>query len=152
MKSNRTTILFLIVAVAGIWGTIIYKIMDKDATGEYTASDYMVMKKEQKSSRDNYVLLLDYGDPFFPSKKTVQKKTFKTKKPHKKQKSTIKWPVIKYNGCLTSKENVRGHFTYNGKSMILKPGDSIGNHSVLKEIYNDSVLISYNHEQKWFFR
>ena len=152
MKSNKTTIIFLIVAVAGIWGTIIYKIIDKDPTGEYAVSDYQVMKKEQKSSRENYSLLLDYGDPFFPSRKIVKEKTSKTKKPRKKQKATIKWPAIKYNGCLTSKENIRGHFTYNGKSMILKPGDSIDTHSVLKEIYNDSVLISYNHEQKWFFR
>ncbi len=152
MKSNKKTVLFLVVAVVGIWGTIAYKLIDKGSSGDIIIQTGNIENNTPESDTNEYTLLLNYGDPFFPSKKKVKGTVTTINKKVKKQKPVIKWPAIKYNGCLSANENIRGHFTYNGKSMILKPGDSIGNHSVLKEIYNDSVLITYNHEQKWFFR
>lgn len=149
MKNNRATIWFLVVAVAGIWGAIVYQLIDKDPLPD--APGFKATGKTDGLKKDpgTYRLILNYGDPFFPSKKKVQKVV---NQQNKQQKPVKKWPAIKYNGCLSTGKDIRGHFIYQGKSMILKPGDSIDSHSVLKEIFNDSVLISYHHEQKWFFR
>ncbi len=151
MKNKKLTIIFLIAAVVLIWGVILFKIFNKASVPNSKQSGIIPAKLDEKKELKAYALLLNYPDPFFPGKR-IKKKDSVVKKSFAKKKVKRRFPVIKYNGYLCSDQAERGHFSYNGKSLILSRGDSIATNICLQELFMDSVLISFHHEKKWFFR
>ena len=151
MKNNRVTIVLLGVAVVAIWGTIVFKLFRKDPAPDSNYPTGFYEDKADSAVADKYTLLLNYPDPFFPSKKRT-KTVVQKKKVTKNQKKVQRWPSIKYNGCISNDSISKGFFICNGNSIILTSGDSINNNMLLKKIHKDSALISFGHEQKWIYK
>lgn len=147
IKDKKYTIWFLVLSVALIWGTIIYKAIKRNP--ETRQVNELLIDQPQKSVREKYkyTLLLDYPDPFSRQDEVIVKKEYSAVS--KKIKPT-NWPNLKYNGRISTKVDVRAHFSFEKSSLIIKPGEIFADDCVVKTIYADSVLIVKAHEKKWY--
>lgn len=153
MKNKKLTY-FLIVAVLGVWGIIIYRIIgamsaDNDTTLPATIPTVKESYNDFSIPKDTTKLLLNYRDPFGL---TGQKDTT-TLKPVKSPvhssstvpaKPTVNWSFITYAGYVrnpTTKKLI-ALVNINGQSTTLSEGESKNQVKLLKNL-RDSIKISY---------
>ena len=68
MKNNKTTQIFLAIALIGIWGTIFYRIyegMKGDGDSNFQTWQLPIIDTTAAIEEASFTLRLDYGDPFF---------------------------------------------------------------------------------------
>lgn len=149
-KKNSKAIVLLIIAVAGIWGTIGWKVI----TGVGNDGPSFLVQKPlvaENKSVDTLQIVLSYSNPF-SRKKVVNKvkaKSKKKQKKRKKQKKVIIWPSIDYQGkIVTSKTNKNmAVLNINGKHNTVAEGEKWEEVLVIK-CMSDSVKLKFNGEYK----
>ncbi len=159
MKKGRSTTYALIAAVAMIWGTIIYKVVDayKGDDDSPVLANNTTIKKEPYNDyaipKDTAHLLLNYKDPF-RLKKERDTVPMAIKRVHNTlavvTKPGINWSFIKYSGYMrnpVSKKTI-ALLTINGRNVTLAEGESVDNVKLLKNM-RDSIKISYNGKTKF---
>lgn len=153
---NKVSSTILFIAVAAIWGYIIYYIYDAVKEDDEPAMGYSLAQKisPKDSLKDDFSLLLDYPDPFLKKNQKVEAsdKPFKAKPLiGSYQQMGPDWNRISYSGTIENKKQ-------KGKRMAIINIDSStyfvsANTSVhelkLLVVYPDSVLISLEGEKKW---
>ncbi len=149
MKNKKITTCFLVLAVLLIWGIIIYKVVTRGSEKTPVTEVKSVTKDKLPVKEFEYKLLLNYPDPFFPQKE-YHKESQKSDNPGAIQTVTINWPNLKYYGCILSGGQIRALIGVEGKSQIVKPQDVLAGQFVLRQIMNDSILITSGNEKKWF--
>ncbi len=147
IRDKRVTTWVLVISVALIWGTIIYKAIRRNPDPKVNSKIIISPLTKNMKEKFAYKLLLNYPDPFFRISEVNDKSQANT---IAKKAVPINWPNLKYNGCISNKEDVRVHITYEESSFILKPGEAFAENCVVKKICSDSVLIVKGNEKKWY--
>src|SRR6185437_1711371 len=158
MKKNKLTTYILMAAVAFIWGSIIYKIIDATRCDDDTVlpnttkansepyNDYSIPK-------DTSHLLLGYKDPFGLTK---QKDTtpIKVHQVHTSLAVTkppqMNWSFIKYSGYVRNpiSKKAIALLSINGRNVTLAEGESAENVKLIKNM-RDSIKVSFNGKTKF---
>ncbi|MEO7215185.1 hypothetical protein [Mucilaginibacter sp.] len=161
MKNKKLTYV-LIVAVAAVWGLILYRVFDA-ASGddEMVAPTQQVTKKEAYNDYqikpDTSHLLLNYRDPFglVKFRDTVNAKITPSKlsRAITLPKPEINWGFVKYAGFIANpgSKKMIAILTINGKSVMLAEGESADEVKLLKNL-RDSVKILYRNKSKFITR
>jgi len=153
---NRVSSTILFIAVAAIWGYIIYYIYDAVKGDEESTIGYSLTQKvaPKDSLEADFILSLDYPDPFL---KTNRKPIINNNPP--KRKALIKtsldiepdWNRIIFAGIIENKKE-RGKklaiISIDGSTHFVSPNSSI-NELILLTLHQDSVLIAWQSKQKW---
>lgn len=148
IRDKRITTWVLAISVVLIWGTIIFKAFRRDSDAKVSAGTMIVHSGKSAKEKFVYKLLLDYPDPFLGANDEHLKKNQNGAVARKA--IPVNWPNLKYNGCVSNKEVVRVHITYNESSLIVKPGEVFAQNCVVKTVNPDSVLIVKENEKKWY--
>lgn len=151
---------FLAFGVILLWGYIITRslgIMNVDEElMPSTSNTSLIPNVENIPSNKLFKLKNNYPDPFLggfsaartkPEKKTISSSPVKTKT--NPEITQIPWPKITYGGIIKrkDKEKVMGWITINGKSHIVKEGDTINEVKVIEQD-NSAVVIEFQKERR----
>ena len=158
MQKNKN-IYFLLPAVIGVWGYVIFRIIDfsseEPTTGAYISTKVPGFRAGSKE-KERYILKLDYPDPFLKNLKPVTRPTVpvnnqRNKRPPVRQvkKENPIWKSIRYQGFV---ENPKDHdrlalLVINGKKKLMHERDSFASVTV-KTIYQDSVSLTYQGKEQ----
>lgn len=170
VKNSKTTY-FLLVLVAVIWGVIGYRIWshfhdsDLDDSEMYISADTTTIKVDMSEITE---LKLNYGDPFLKSTFAFVRQSESSKPASSGQSHNIRrrigtlnntkpgekkiiWPDIIYSGLiLNDKSNEElGLIEVNKESFLVRKGE-IRNDVMIKEIYADSIIVTFQDEQQTF--
>ncbi|OMQ11322.1 hypothetical protein [[Flexibacter] sp. ATCC 35103] len=156
--------IILILIVLGLWGTVGYKIINKQFSNNKTISkkqDQIDNIAINQINKDTFVLEKLSHDPFLtkeyqttilslkeittdriPLKKAIYHAPIKTN-------SSVKWPLLKYYGYILSKER-------NNEVVLLKIDSKLYklklntplNGLIIKKKYKDSIEVYFNSETK----
>ena len=157
MKSKKTVYILLVV-VAGIWGTLFYKIFSGLGGDNDIKSNTIQIPQTliANSFSDTFSLIANYRDPFLGKQlapKIVSDNPPVTVNKTKSQPvvNSSQWPAITYSGMVKNDNSNKtlALLFINGNSQTLKQGDLIENIEVVK-IYRDSVLLKQGKEKKFF--
>lgn len=160
MKNKKLTY-FLIAAVAGLWGLIIYRIIGAVNTDDDVAPVTTTRVKEAYNDfslpKDTAKLLLNYRNPFGPVKvrdtvvsKPEKPALNKTAAVPPVVKPAINWSFINYSGyiCNPSTKKLIALVSINGQSTTLAEGESKNQVKLIKNL-RDSIKISYEGKTKF---
>lgn len=147
IRDKRITTWVLVISAVLIWGTIIYKAIRRNPDSKVNSEIIISPSVKSMKEKFTYKLLLNYPDPFFWVSEVNKKSQTST---IAKKVAPINWPNLKYNGCVSNKEEVRVHITCEESSLILKPGEAFAENCVVKRICSDSLLIVKGNEKKWY--
>lgn len=156
-KINKKANYLLIPAVLILWGGIFMKVRkgignDSEGTSQLAIAD--TSQEQAYLKVDTIALLLDYRDPFLSARKVYKPKKKSVTKANTKKKKTkepIVWPTISYKGFIKSqgKEKAICIIHINEQSHLMKEKDIMADVQLL-EIAEDSVLLAYKKEQKFY--
>jgi len=154
MKNKKVTYI-LGILVLGVWGMIIYKVIQAtggdDDHGFQTQATY---KKEAFNDyevpKDTTKLLLNYRDPFSEGKQkdTTEIPVSKLVHPASSrpviQKPMINWNFIKYAGFIHNpgSKKIIAILSINGKEQLLAEGETAGEVKLIKNM-KDSIKVLY---------
>lgn len=162
---DKKKVVFLLAAVAGIWGVIGWKVYEALLSDDNVAYNYAVTKTKpvELPTYEGYELLLDYNDPFLGktravrrgrstqsvSKTTKTRPSTKTNQPKQPEKE-INWSVVKYHGVVINPRTNQktASFIINGKDYILNQGEEAEGFK-LEAIAGDSVKVSTQGNSKY---
>ena len=161
MKNKKLTY-FLIVAVAGLWGLIIYRVIGAVTADDDTALPVATTRVKEAYNdfglpKDTTKLLLNYPDPFrlAKAKDTLQIKPQKpilNKNPTMPAmvKPAMNWSFISYSGYIRnpSTKKLIALVSINGQSTTLAEGESKNQVKLIKNL-RDSIKISYGGKTKF---
>ena len=156
MKKTINSILIL--AVLGLWGTVIYK-----AAHQYLFPNESVVKSSvsgaglsmQYKSKDTFKIQDLTRDPFLnrsvgvrPAPSFRQKRVIKNSVV-KPKPVPLKWPKVAYYGYIVSGEKKNELFLIkvDGKLYKIRNKESAGGVAISK-IYKDSIAVVFNKESK----
>lgn len=154
MKSKLTNII-LFVAVAGIWGYIVYFIYQSVSDDDSAPVGYSLSRSNtpQDSVKSEFVLLLDYTDPFLkkestttPSNKSVPKK-INTKQPE----LDLEWHKITYNGIIenrTAQSKPLAIIGFEQNIYFASVGQTVAEIQLVS-ILPDSIKVIWTGKSKW---
>ncbi len=128
----------MIVATAGIWGTIIYRVVNgisPDAPEISNAISVAEFKPKTIAKTESFTISDIDRDPFLGTLKT-KKNTTPTKKTIS-QKNTVNVPIITFSGIVQHDNDRVFILTINGKQYLMRKGQSV----------NDVRLVSGNSKQ-----
>lgn len=149
----------MIIVVALIWGTIIYKFIfyQDDTTSTDIQYKEQLNKEDKKQMKDTFTLKCNYRDPFLS--KTVAQYS----EPKKQQSGNIKvikpvinpvvktvpWPDLKYCGLIQNlnSTNKTGLLRINKKEYVVTENQIVKELSIVK-IYTDSLTVQLNEEKR----
>lgn len=171
MKNNKTTQIFLAIALIGIWGTIFYRVyegMKGDGDSNLQTWQLPIIDTTATIEEAGFTLRLDYGDPFFG--RTYEAPTYDefaemssssglsaiTQAPpvvQTNQKKNIQFPEIVYQGLVTNRQNNQkvAILKINQKTHRLKSGQKV-NDIQLMQMHRDSVRVYYKGVFKTFVK
>ncbi len=146
----------MIIAVAGLWGYIIFKICSTYFSTQ--ESPVQVLTTPGTESRaplsDTFTLVNNYTDPFLgviadnnaPKKQNTVVKTEKKKQ----TPPAAPWPSVAYGGMIRNQENNNqlALLTVNGQTDLVSPGKQYLEITVVR-IFQDSVELGYGKERKY---
>jgi len=169
-KNNKSVQIFLGIALLGIWGTIIYRVVDAMKGDEpiiFSKNDFPI-DTTSKKIKEAFKLRMDYGDPFLGQPMTRQSVAFNdemnsgnnnasisesppaTQLPVKPKKKVV-FPQITYQGMV--KNNSTGTkialLKILSQSRRIKNGEDFNGVRVL-QIERDSVRIYFKGEMRTF--
>lgn len=154
--------IMLILVVLGLWGTVGYKALNRQFTG-----NEMILEKQNKAgntkinqiNKDTFELQKINRDPFlnkqFQTAAAVPETVVSYYKPaikaaaHAVPKidSNISWPALSFYGYLKTKDQELVLLKVDSKLCRLKLNDPI-NGLVVKKKYKDSIQVLFNAETK----
>ena len=148
---NKKTLWILIPLVLGIWGLILWKLLDYSS--EDTSSSIVTLTYPESIAEDTaeYVLALNYRDPFLRSSwspGTTKPATQKTKKNNirKVNIQSLKGPEkpaeLKYKGAIQCNNSRIGLLEVAGERKLVSENTTLGQYAILK-VEDDSLRISY---------
>ncbi|MCK4661792.1 MAG: hypothetical protein KAT68_02920 [Bacteroidales bacterium] len=158
MKNKKILYILLALAII-IWALIFYRIfkfLNKTPEVHYS---YNYQKKYEKEEikKDTFFIIADYRDPFLnkiliPKVKNEGKPKVNNKKDNSRTKrrvKKIKWPVIKYGGVISSKDNNKkiALIKINDKDYLMEV-NSESEEIKLINIFTDSIKVVYKDEKK----
>lgn len=162
MKKNKRLNYLLIVLVIGIWGTIIYRVLNYSGSDDIPihASQFNLPPLVQaESTTPSYNLQGGYADPFLnnsPKKKSnsgsrvsssSKKKDSKTKSATYPSTPPPKPPSILYKGFSVNNNEVsRVKLQIDGKTYTLEIGETVQGVTV-QEMSRHRVIVKWNGEQ-----
>jgi hypothetical protein len=173
MKNNKTTQIFLAIALLGIWGTIFYRVyvgMESDGENNFQTWQLPIIDTTAAIEEAGFALRLDYGDPFFG--RTYEAPTYDefaemptssgintiTQAPpatnlSKQKKKNIQFPKIVYQGLVTNKQTNQqvAILKINQKTHRLQSGQKVDDIQLTK-MHRDSVRIYYKGVFKTFLK
>jgi len=152
----------LILVVLGLWGTVGYKALNRQFTG-----NEMILEKQNKAgntkinqiNKDTFELQKINRDPFlnkqFQTAAAVPETVVSYYKPAIKAAapavpkidSNISWPALSFYGYLKTKDQELVLLKVDSKLCRLKLNDPI-NGLVVKKKYKDSIQVLFNAETK----
>lgn len=144
MKSKFSTYL-LIAAFAGVWGTIIYKVVNGiNPDAPEIATNQNVAEFNPKPIAENEIFTISdvESDPFLG---TLQKKN----KPQTRRvinsltKSTVKAPTINYSGIVKNGNDQVFILTINGKQYLMRRGQSVNEVKLISGT-SKQVVVRFN--------
>lgn len=146
MSKNAKTI-FLLILLFIVWGIIGYKIYEhtKDTSIKVDAELSFKYKAPTLIRAKEYVLQLNYKDPFLPTKSVDIKKTV-VKNAKRKY---IRWPRLEYKGCIYRKKRRLGILNLGGNLEFVRQGDELKEIKI-KIIYKDSIQLVYKDDKRVF--
>lgn len=156
--------IILILIVLGLWGTVGYKIINKQFSNNKTISnkqDQIDNIEINRINKDTFILEKLSHDPFLnkqPQTTISSLKEIKTNKtPSRKAvvyapaktNSSLKWPILKYYGYILSKgrNNEVVLLKIDSKLCKLKLNTPL-NGLIIKKKYKDSIEVYFNSETK----
>lgn len=160
MKSKATNIA-LIVALIGIWGTVIYKFIggsSNEDTYYLPQTNHSTIVEQIQLVQENFVVNGNYRDPFLgrayhaPKAKTTAKT--KASKPvvPKIVKPPTDWSFLVYRGdFLNEKKQHVGILTIRNKDFLAKEGEEKDGVQIIK-IRKDSIQVNYQNEKKYIHK
>lgn len=161
--------LVLVLAALAIWAIVFAKYFGFSPNAEKEDPVSPLFYAEEVQSQKEYVLLLNYDDPFLKTSKNRRKKqasttnaTFKKTraqeqaiKPEiiKEEEIPIVWPEIHYKGMgkNKSRDERLAWIEYNGEMKIFELNTVVNGYKV-EAIYHDSLIISYEGEMKKYLK
>ncbi len=158
---NRKLLYILIPATAIVWGAIAWTIISNmKGSADYNQEDYLPYSEVHSDTiEEGYTLLANYPDPFKAQRisspvTTVQKKATSQPKYKRTARRTtlmrrVVWPQVEYYGVIMNKDQRLALLRINNAKTILQTGDE-NNQIKLLKIYNDSVQLVYENEEKIF--
>ena len=156
MKNKKFTFL-LILAVAVVWGIIVYQLFkaSEETVPTPLTGNKVPAKKAVRyfSSPDTFSLSLDYRDPFFAESTISQADSSPVQVAVKAPvlvKPFVDWQPIKYAGYIlnpATKKRV-SILSLNGREQMLEENQEAGGVKLLRNA-GDSVLVRYQGEVKF---
>lgn len=158
MKNKKLTY-GLLVLVAGIWGSIIYRFVDWEDEDTHIVQEPLVLPEQETAEiKDTAELWLNYRDPFLdkpyrPLKTKIARKTPPVKSKQQKDTAPAQWPAVEYGGVISNKatSNKMALIKINGREHLLKEGQSSDGIEVSR-IYGDSIALAYLNDIKTFWK
>ncbi len=157
---NKTTLYILGLAVALIWGLVIYRVFAA-VKGD---DDYQpVSPKAAKETFDDFsplkdtaVLQLNYRDPFGlikpkdTAKAVIRNSGINMNGSHVNITPRINWEFIRYSGFIRNpvSKKLIALVTINGHEVMLNEGETADNVRLIKNL-GDSIRISYTGKTKF---
>lgn len=155
MKNKKVTYL-LLVAVAVVWGLVIYQFFNRVGGGDmYVVDNYVAMADNIKVEQDTFEIVANYRDPFLGTMKRanyhapLNGAAKPKKKPEPKPEVSIDWTFLSYTGKVANTVNDKsayGILIYND-SYIMSKGDEVQG-VTLDAVYGDSVRVIYQNQKK----
>jgi hypothetical protein len=152
--ANKYLQYFLIIAVIGVWGAVMYRLIHglSDKNIPIIASNVPI-QSDIENPIDTFSLYADYPDPFLPDtdtlssedvKKVSEKSDFNSSNSKSEDNTALIIAAIKYNGIIenTDKKSTVGIITINGKEFLVKEKQKVDD-IMIKNIRKDSVHVSY---------
>lgn len=149
MPKNRKTLVFLIPAVAVIWGMVIYRVV-KTLSEEETVNPSVRTTMDERTfkiEKDTFSLIALDRDPFLGIKYS-RKKYVKHKVVSKKE---INWPTIEYLGMVSDSDSKSGVYLLNvrGRSHFLQKGDEVDSIKLIK-VSPNKIWLKYKNTTRVF--
>lgn len=161
MKNKQLTYV-LILAVAGVWGLILYRVFDAASGDDDT--EIAIPQTTKKEVYNDYQLkpdttrlLLNYRDPFglVKPEDTVRAvhSAMKTATIAAIPKPAVNWGFIKYSGFISNpgSKKMITVLTINGKNAMLAEGETSDDVKLLKNM-RDSIKVQYKNKSKFIIR
>lgn len=155
MKNKKVTYL-LLVAVAIVWGLVIYQFFNRVGGADTFVSDnYVAMADNIQVEQDTFEIVANYRDPFLGTMKRanyhapVSSSAKIKKKPEPKPEVSIDWSFLSYTGKVENTVNEKsayGILIYDD-SYIMSKGDEVQG-VILDLVYGDSVRVIYQDQKK----
>lgn len=157
MKNKKFTYL-LGLAVAILWGLILYRVVNWTSGGDDDPLPVVPAKRPKEAYNDYAVpkdtthLLLNYRDPFglVKMKDTAQMPLSKVHHPLiMVAKPALNWGFIKYSGyiCNRASKKLIALVSVNGKNVMLSEGDTKEQVKLVKNM-RDSIRVRFNGQTK----
>jgi hypothetical protein len=160
---NKPVTYFLIAAVIGLWGMIIYRVLT--AVTQKDDDDAQQLIASPKETFDDYSippdtskLLLNYRDPFgiVKQKDTVsaaRKMPTAPNRPAESMKPAVNWSFITYSGYIRNPNSRKlvALVNINGQTVTLIEGETKNQVKLLKNL-RDSIKVSYAGHTKFIAR
>lgn len=156
---NKKSLYILVPLLILVWGLIIQQIVSGVDDSEPMVTPVQTVKNISKPVKDtsNYVLLLDYKDPFKAGHANVvreqKNEAITTNRPARvpkpiKESKPIVWPTLKYGGMVKSSNKKEvGLLMINGRNHLIKKGDLVKGISIIN-CTKSEVELSYQNEKK----
>lgn len=154
---NKKMVGFLVIIAVIIWGLIFYKIFNTIGAHDNANSNMTIEISRRDTSfhkADTFMIMNNYRDPFLGTRTANYKKenanaVKKNVIPAPKVATTVKWPVIVYNGIIKKKESVRplALVKIDGKSEFMTKGYVVDEVELIN-LYKDSISVGFNGERK----
>lgn len=163
MKNNKKIQYILLPIVILIWGLVVYRIFFEGKTKPENLKQVIkpIIKESEEKKEETYKLFANYRDPFLTEikansesvvseeeKKKAEDKSTSNLRRRRSNVSRMRWPEVKYNGFIESKNN---KYTIllkvKDRDYLAYTGDTIEN-IYIKDFYKDSLLIVYKSEEK----
>ncbi|MBC8756051.1 hypothetical protein H2O64_15340 [Kordia sp. YSTF-M3] len=155
MKTKKYVNIVLILLTIFIWGAIGYTYFYKKETSKTnTYAPKMTTNVDFTIRKDTFELIA-IKNPF-SSTMRVPRKASQTIKKNSRKKTNIpvvvKWPSISYHGYVVQEGSSKklGILKVNGKITRKKTQDIILNEFKIKNIYEDSIQLTYKNTLKTF--
>lgn len=157
---NKKMIYILFPVTIIVWGLIIFRIFNyANQEPEFQFSEKNITNIIKDSLViEEFEIKANYRDPFIRSIATVKKDDDKKNANKRNNRGTrtrinrkIRWPKVEYNGIV---ENIKNKATLailniDEKNCLLKNNEECNQVLVIK-IYEDSIRLKYNDEEKTF--
>ncbi|WP_298423829.1 hypothetical protein [uncultured Kordia sp.] len=158
MKTKKYINIGLTLLTIFIWGTIGYTYFYQQEAPKNVAYSPVMTANIDFSIRKDTFDLIAVKNPFSNTMRTPKKSSqTKIKKSSKKQQKSripiaVKWPTISYHGYVVQEGNSKklGILKVNGKITRKKIQEVILNEFKIKNIYEDSIQLTYKNTIKTF--
>ena len=154
---NKKAIYFLLPLVLIIWGLIIYRIVSGSASDNYVQSAAVnIPLKLNQEKVDTFSIYADYSDPFldyiweFDDSGSDEEAVVEEIVPViEKPPIIINWPKISFGGIVKNQKSNKQVIIINIGEVghLMKAGDVVSG-VTLKKVFNDSIQVSFEKENK----